>query len=142
MEKFLFQNMTPKEIEENLEANCDGMEEFEYVEDLSADEIAEHERQFTQHSIKYSKEEEALKVLKAEFKAKMDPIRDEKKRLLDIIRIGGVQVSEPCYKWVDREDKMVGFYSKKGKLVHSRPANKQELSQLTISGSLRNGTND
>ena len=49
-------------------------------------------------------------------------------------------VEEDCYKFVDYDERVVGYYNRAGELVKQRPARKNEL-QKTIYREL-NGTND
>ena len=48
---------------------------------------------------------------------------------------------EQCYKMIDREEGMVGYYDKYGILVLQRPMKREER-QTTIMQFNRTGTND
>ena len=48
---------------------------------------------------------------------------------------------EQCYKMIDREEGMVGYYDKYGILVLQRPLKREER-QTTIMEFNRTGTND
>ena len=53
---------------------------------------------------------------------------------------GSRTVEEICYKFVDYDERMVGYYNGDGELVKERPARKNEL-QKTIYREM-NGTNE
>lgn len=76
-----------------------------------------------------------------EYKDKIDPLAKEGKQLLKCIKKKGQVVSGRLFKFVDNEERMVGFYDEQGDLVESRPAFPDEL-QTTIFQMNRTGTND
>ena len=77
-----------------------------------------------------------------EFKERLKPLNETKGEAIKALREKSQTVTEKCYKFLDEETKMVGFYNKEGNLVNSRPAFQKEL-EKTIQMELRKtGTNN
>ena len=55
------------------------------------------------------------------------PGHDRVQVLLGNIQQGGELVTKDCYKFVDEDERMVGYYDSKGILIDSRPATPEEL---------------
>lgn len=50
---------------------------------------------------------------------------------------------EPCYKLIDEDEKMAGYYNKEGMLVYERPARLEELQpRLFKHNATKTGTDD
>lgn len=47
-------------------------------------------------------------------------------KLRDELKAGGDWIKGECYKFVDEEEKMVGFYSPEGYLLEQRPMTQDE----------------
>lgn len=67
----------------------------------------------------------------SEFKARLKPLEEDKKKLLSDLKNKSEYVNEDCYKIIEHEKKEVGYYNKLGELVYSRPIQSQEM-QKTI----------
>ena len=137
MQKVLGQDI--KDLEQRkqfLLDNCDKAEEMEYHKLFDSDELSQKERDFARKSIRIANLEEKIKDFKDEIGEELKPLREETKQLLLDIKSKGRLVKEKVYKFLDEEDKMVGFYNAEGMLISSRPATKQEL-QKTIFTEMR-----
>lgn len=141
MDKVLFQNArTEEERVQCLQDNCNTIEKVTYNKSYPVEEVEEMRERLVQGAIK-------LKALKAEKKEVMkgynDTIKGMESGLDDLTESlvnGSRIVEEDCYKFVDYDERVIGYYNRAGELVKQRPARKNEL-QKTIYREL-NGTND
>lgn len=125
-----------------LEDNCDAVEEVTYSRAFEPEELALKREQLTDASIKIADIEEEKKEIMDGFKERMKPLQEQKSEAIKSLRDKSQTVTEKCYKFLDEETKMVGFYNKEGNLVSSRPAFQKEL-QKTIQMDIRkNGTSN
>lgn len=125
-----------------LEDNCDAVEEVTYSRAFEPEELALKREQLTDASIKIADIEEEKKEVMDGFKERLKPLQEQKADAIKALRDKSQTVTEKCYKFLDEETKMVGFYNKEGNLVSSRPAFQKEL-QKTIQMYIRkNGTNN
>ena len=125
-----------------LEDNCDAVEEVTYSRAFEPEELALKREQLTDASIKIADIEEEKKEVMDGFKERLKPLQERKADAIKAKHNKYKTVTEKCYKFLDEETKMVGFYNKEGNLVSSRPAFQREL-QKTIQMDIRkNGTSD
>ena len=125
-----------------LEDNCDAVEEVTYSRAFEPEELALKREQLTDASIKIADIEEEKKEVMDGFKERLKPLQEQKSEAIKSIRDKSQTVTEKCYKFLDEETKMVGFYNKEGNLVSSRHAFQREL-QKTIQMDIRkNGTSN
>ncbi len=116
---------------QNLEALSEGAEEKDYSVFLTPEELAERKSRFTSLAITEAKLNDKKKEFLDEIKMEMKPIQTEKAGLLDQIKSGTIRETGICYKMVDQENKMVGYYNKRGQLVEQRPMTMDDR-QMTI----------
>jgi hypothetical protein len=133
MDKYLFQDMSENDRKQMLADNAERREEFQYPRELSHDEIAELKDELSNESISLSKLEEKKKEAMDEFKTQIDPHKAEVKRLLHLLRTRSEEVEEKVYLIADQEEGMMGYYNKRGELVHQRLLRGNEK-QLRIIG--------
>lgn len=119
-----------------LEDNCDGVEEITYSRAFTPEELALKREQLADVSIKIADIELEKKVAMYVYKDRLKPLQMQKNDAIEAIRAKSKTVKEKCYKFLDEETKMVGFYNKEGNLVSSRPAFQKEL-QKTIQMDIR-----
>lgn len=125
-----------------LEDNCDAVEEVTYSRAYEPEELALKREQLTDASIKIADIEEEKKEVMDGFKERLKPLQEQKSEAIKSLRDKSQTVTEKCYKFLDEETKMVGFYNKEGNLVSSRHAFQREL-QKTIQMDIRkNGTSN
>ena len=143
MEKQIFPTLKGKELIEMLDANSDAVENLDYSVKLYQHEIAELKTNFAQKSIEESRLQDELKDIKSEYKVKLKPIQEDKTFILSQIKTGSRSEFGKCYKLVDHEEGLTGYYNNRGQLVYSRPANEEERGQRTVHMEIRkSGTND
>lgn len=140
MDKYLFQEMSPKDRIHHLEANADDVKDQTYMRELTPEELTQRKSQFTQESIEIAKIEDEKKKSMDTFKARLEPHKTNHKQLLQDIKLGAEEVVGRVYVIVDHEAQMAGEYNEQGKLITSRPATTQELGERTIMSITRSGT--
>lgn len=132
MEKSLGKEyLNPRERRAFLEDNCDGVVEKGYMKSFSHDKITELKERLAETSIEIGEIEAEKKTMTAQYNAELKPLKEEKSSILRGIKERAEFVKEECFKFVDQEERMVGFYNSDGDLIESRPANPDEL-QATI----------
>ena len=142
LDKELGKDIALEERASFLEDNCDSVEEVTYSRAFEPEELALKREQLTDASIKIADIEEEKKEVMDGFKERLKPLQEQKADAIKALRDKSQTVTEKCYKFLDEETKMVGFYNKEGNLVSSRPAFQKEL-QKTIQMYIRkNGTNN
>ena len=142
LDKELGKDIALEERASFLEDNCDAVEEVTYSRAFEPEELALKREQLTDASIKIADIEEEKKEVMDGFKERLKPLQEQKGEGIKALRDKSQTVTEKCYKFLDEETKMVGFYNKEGNLVSSRPAFQKEL-QKTIQMDIRkNGTNN
>ncbi len=124
-----------------LADNADGIEKKVYMRQYTPEELLKLKESLSETCIKINDIEEELKEIKKEFKERIDPLLEAKKKTLEGLKNKAELVEENCYKFVDDEAREVGFYNENGDLIESRPAYSEEL-QKTLFSVLRTGTND
>lgn len=116
--------------------NCDAVEEVTYSRAFAPEELALKREELTEASIQIADIEEEKKEVMDDYKARLKPLQEQKAEAIKALRDKSQTVTEKCYKFLDEETKMVGFYNKEGNLVGSRPAFRREL-EKTIFMDLR-----
>ena len=70
--------------------------------------------------------EQSLAEIRADYKGKIKPLEERIVKLRDELKAGGDWIKGDCFKFVDEEEKMVGFYSPEGYLLEQRPMTQDE----------------
>lgn len=139
MEKELFQGYNSNERKQMLEDNSHAVEKVGYMKSFTPDEITQFKDDLSVVVIELSGITDRKKEILAGFKEEVKPLAEEQSTLLSNIKNKAEYVDEDCYKIVDQEDGMVGFYNNEGTLVESRPI-RQDEKQTTIFQIEKNGT--
>lgn len=128
MKKFIAEEYGDPEARERvIRDNCDKIEKKSYMRNFTPDELLAMKDQLSDVAIQINDIEEAKKEAVAEFKRKLDPLVDTKKSLLNNLKNKAESVNEEVYKYTDVHNKEVGYYTKEGRLIESRPAYANEL---------------
>ena len=80
--------------------------------------------------------EEELAGIKSDFKGKIKPLQERIGKILNDLKVGGEYVKGECYKFIDPDEGMVGFYTPEGYLLEERPMKSDER-QRTIQMAVR-----
>lgn len=121
----------PKDREAYLKDNCDKVEDKGYMKRFTPEQVQAMKEELAETSIKINDIEVEKKEVVKGFKERVGPLLKERNILLRGIKEKAEYTHELCYKFVDQENKVVGYYNSEGDLIDSRPATADEL-QLTI----------
>lgn len=141
MEKALFQDYPEKQRRSVLEDNADKVEEIGYMKPFTPEEMEGMKDDLSKVVIGINDIEEEKKSKMDEIKMRLKPLDEEKKELLSNIKNKSEYVTEQCFKMIDHDNGMVGYYNNMGMLVESRPI-RQDEKQKTLFTALKTGTND
>jgi hypothetical protein len=125
----------------NLHEKSDAVEQISYDKSFTASEMAEIKDELADESIKLSDVEAEFKEVKQTYTDQMAPMKQTIKLAIGHLKSGKRLVTEPCFKFVDRDNKETGYYNEDGELVYSRPANLDEM-QFTIQHDMGDGYKD
>lgn len=140
MEKALFQNYPERQRKSMLEDNADKIEEIGYMKPFDPEEMNVMKDDLSKVIININDIEDEKKAIMSEIKLKLKPLDIEKKELLSNIKNKSEYVTENCFKIIDHEDEMVGYYNELGFLIESRPIRQDEKNKTLYA--LKTGTND
>jgi hypothetical protein len=136
---------TPIEQREQiLRDSCDQIVERSYTQKFDQEEINERRADLVSASIRVADLEQELAEIRADYKGKIKPLQERISKLRDELKAGGEYVKGDCFKFVDEDEKMVGFYTPTGYLLEQR-AMTQEERQRNVFRAIRNektGTDD
>jgi seryl-tRNA synthetase len=133
MEKHLGKEYSDSERIKFLKDNCDDVQEMDYMRQFSPDELLEMKEELSTVAITMDDLEEEKKDLTSTLNAKIKTQKIRKKRLLKGLKQKSELVTENCFKFIDENTRMVGFYNSEGDLVNSRPAMGNELQKSIFS---------
>lgn len=130
-----------KERVQFLKDNCDAVEDLDYMKRFSPEAITSMKNELASTSIEINDIEVEKKEAMTSYKDQLKPLLEGKKTLLKNIKQKAVLVKEICYKFVDQEAMLTGYYNSEGDLVSSRPLAPEEM-QKTIFQMQKTGTNN
>ena len=133
MEKFIEKHL--------LQDNCDAVEEVGYTRRFTPEELNVCKEQLADLLILISDIESEKKDIDAEFKQRRKPLDERKTELISELKNKSEFVRQDCYKFINHDERIVGFYNSDGELVYTRAIMPQEM-QKTIFTQMRTGTND
>lgn len=129
----IFQDKTPDERYDMLEATADKRELFTYERQFSNQEIDLFRERLGDLMIDIDKiDTEKAKVTK-DFNEKLKPLKKELKELVDNIRFRGHMIEDIVYKYIDHDLNKVNYYTKEGILVNTRPLKFDEQQRSIMS---------
>lgn len=142
LSKELCKDSAVEDRKQILKDNCDKVEEVTYSRSLTPEEMAKQREQLTNASIKLADLEEQKKNADDDFKYRMKPYKQEVDAAIKTLRDKSISVTEECYKFLDEETKMVGYYNANGDLINSRPAFPEELQKTIFADMRKTGTTE
>lgn len=142
MQKELGKDIEPMQRIAFLNDNCDTVEEKGYMKQISQEEIRYMKDELAETGIEINDIEEEKREVTKVFKSKIDPLKIQRKTLLTNIKNKAIYTKENCYKFVDQEERMTGFYNSEGDLIESRPASADELQATIFQDMRKTGTNN
>ena len=143
MQKVLGQDIKDSEARKDfLIDNCDGVEEMDYHKSFDPDYLEKMKTEFANKHIRIAYLEEQIADFKEEINKELKPLKEEVKLLREDLKSKGRTVHEKVFRFLDEEDRMVGFYNEEGILVSSRPARRDELQKTVFADLRKDGTNN
>lgn len=139
MDKFICQSVNPIERAKYISDSCDKVESIGYMKQFDSEELDRLKGDLSETSISIKDIELEKKEIMAEFKERLKPLLEDKEILIQKLKRKAEFVNEDCYKFIDRENNMVGYYNRLGILVEERGIRPEER-QLSMFD--KTGTND
>lgn len=139
MELQLFQELSPEERIEMLDAQADEVTEEQYLRPYEQYELEEKREEYVKMSLQMEQIKQEEDDFRAEIKERKDPLTKEMKRVLGNIKQGGENVRGKLYKIVNQDERTTGFYNEEGLCVSQRKALPSELNAPTLFSGIRAG---
>lgn len=117
---------TAKERLMVLQENAHKIEQKTYQKILTADELAARREDLSDNCIKLNQLEDELKVVKDDFKVKMDPLKTVHKTLLSEIKTKQTSVDGTLFHMANHDEGMMETYDNEGYLVETRRLRPEE----------------
>ncbi len=133
MDKELFKDKNPLLRRQILEDNCAAVERITYTSPFSEEEMGERKTELA------ALEEEKKAFMQA-YKDKLKPKKERKKTLLTDIKRGYEEITDECFKFMDRSTRTTGYYNGNGDLVKERPMEAQEMQKTVFEDIESTGT--
>ena len=142
MDKELFKGYDPETRRRLLEDNCNSIELKNYTKRFNDAEREFRRKRNTEIDLELQVIKEDEDIFKEQTKARRKPLVDEKNKLLVEIKADGEYVQGKLYKFVDREEGMVGYYNGDGDLVESRKITSADRQATLNLRTAETGTDD
>jgi alpha-tubulin suppressor-like RCC1 family protein len=127
MKTKLFEDLNPREILDNLEAeNCGIEDNFRYIKPFTEEEAFESRSKLTEAMIGKSKINHKIKALTEPLKEEIKPLDQDIKKELHNLEQGGIEVYGKVYCFPDYEANLMGLYNDEGMLVATRQLSRTE----------------
>lgn len=138
----------PIQREQFIKDNADKVENKGYMKAYTPEELQGHKEKLANVSIEIAEIEAEMKQVQAEYKGRLKPLKEARAKMVSNIKAKAEYVTEPCYRFTDREEKQTFYYNANGDLVELRPATAEELQPTLfmnpnfINNPAKDGTND
>lgn len=137
MELQLFQDLSPEERIEMLDAQADEVTEEQYLRPYEQYELNEKREEYVKMSLQMEQIKQEEDDFRAEMKERKEPLTKEMKRVLGNIKQGGEYVRGKLYKIVNQDERTTGYYNEDGLCVSQRKALPSELASPTLFSGIR-----
>lgn len=125
-----------------LEDNCAAVEKITYPYQYSDEEMEEKKTSLANFDIEISELEAEKKAVQDRIKEKMKPIVKSRGKLIEEIKRQYEDVTDDCFKFIDRNKGMAYYYNGNGDCVMERPVGKQELQKTIYEETAATGTDN
>lgn len=122
-----------------IEDNCDEAEVVTYTSDFSEDDMDGMRKELGEIDIAIDDKDEAKKAYMDQLRDELKPLKERKKELLSDIKRGYQEITEKCFKFIDRDKGVIEIYNRQGELVKTRPIGAKEQ-QRTIMEEINHNT--
>lgn len=110
-----------------LKDNCDACENKGYMKPYTPEELQEHKENLANTCIEIAQVESELRQVKAEYKGRLKPLREERESMVSNIKAKAEYVTEVCFRFTDKEKKETAYYNEDGDMIECRPATANEM---------------
>lgn len=142
MDKVLGQEYEGKARIDFLRDNCDAVEDLGYTKQLPNEEIEALKDRLVENNIQLRDVRADKKAANKEFNDQIKQLEESNDEVTGKLKAKSEFVTEACYKFVDNEEREVGYYNSEGLLVYSRPARPEELQKTMFQTLRRTGTDN
>lgn len=109
MDKELFKDKNPLLRRQMLEDNCAAVERITYTSPFSEEEMGERKTELANIDLDMAALEEEKKAFMQAYKDKLKPKKERKKTLLTDIKRGYEEITDECFKFMDRNTRTTGY---------------------------------
>jgi hypothetical protein len=121
-----------EELREYLQGNAYSVDEGQhYLLPLSQEEIETKKDHLAENMIELTKMKDELEAIKADFKARIQPVEKDIEIIVEVIKTGKEPRVGTLYLMADHSSGNMYMYNEDGRLVYERPLTKNEK-QLKI----------
>lgn len=142
MDKVLGQEYEGRARIDFLRDNCDAVEDLGYTKQLPNEEIEALKDRLVENNIQLRDVRADKKAANKEFNDQIKQLEESNDEVTGKLKAKSEFVTEACYKFVDNEEREVGYYNSEGLLVYSRPARPEELQKTMFQTLRRTGTDN
>lgn len=126
MDIYQLKNLSEEERLTVFQGEAMRSEEQVYARQLTEIELSEHKEEFAQNSILTAVIEDEFADVKSNYKAKLEPLKEKRKTLLEAIKTRTVQEAGIVHLLPDYDNQMVYVVTKAGDVLHSRRMKPEE----------------
>ena len=139
MEQVLGQEYEGLERIQFLKDNCYAVEKLGYTKQIPSEQLEGLKEKLVENNIQLRDVRADKKAANKLFNEQIKQLEDANDEVTGKLKERSEYVTEECYKFVDDEKRMTGYYNADGILVYSRPSRPEEM-QKTIYQMQRTGT--
>lgn len=139
MEQVLGQEYEGLERIQFLKDNCYAVEKLGYTKQIPSEQLEGLKEKLVENNIQLRDVRADKKAANKLFNEQIKQLEDANDEVTGKLKERSEYVTEECYKFVDDEKRMTGYYNADGILVYSRPSRPEEM-QKTIYQMPRTGT--
>lgn len=136
MPEIIYQDLTPEERLETLRNTADQVVMHDYQKPYDEEYISEIRKKIADLCVQISDQERELASIKAQYKAIITPLENDREDLISDLRSGGQYVTEECFVFMNYNTGKAGLYTRDGVLLVCKDIT-ADMSQGTIFQMLR-----
>lgn len=140
MKELMLADTPVEQREQILRDSCDQIVERSYTRKFSGAELAQKRTEYCDVAERVNALKQELAEVSADLKGKMKPLGERMQGLLDEIKARGEFVRGDCFKFLDPDEKKVGFYDPNGYLVEERDMTNEERQRTVFQAVRLTGT--
>lgn len=143
MEKELFKDEENIMLREKyLKDNCDAAETIGYTKAIPDDKLSQMKDDIINKQIEISELEEEKSQVTRDYNDKLKGMKEVRNELIGKVKHKSEYHKDLCYKFVDRDKKVTGYYDKFGDLVYERQSTPDEMQMNMFIEEKRTGTDN